>query len=419
MGIFNSVIGGSRNRNLGSDDGQGELYEVRTTLGTADKPDERMSKVASLLTTWYREYEQYSDRKSAPTFALELHGLYDDTTDRKVISTNPLDDDVVLDNPMDGYGAYVFIPESTRQSTVSVIGNIYASPIDIPDDFDVLKVLAKTYIGEYDERETPPVFTRELVTQRPEYYPLTSWGSKDPADPMNEIFSVFERLKKGQFAGISIPCRMADSSPTGWKGEANKRIREIQDPYYIAHPSLWDRARNLMRDDPEHKYQMGGRVDRLAGYETQTLDVNEKNEIQAIQDKMMQNAFRCVIRVYASQEEIADALCTVLLQRTSGLYNTLRVASTRCSLDDLARRTIGRNSFVMSSEELSSIWHVPDDGNSAFNRLHKAQPQISTPPESLVIIPSGGDGDIKALLKAYLTPQIETGRGNANGKLGR
>lgn len=383
------------------DDGQGELYEVRSILGTSDKPEERKNKVKSLLSTWYREYEQYGHGNSAPTFSLEIHALNDDTTDRKVISSDPLDDDVTLDNPMDGYGTYVFIPESTRQSTVSVLGNIFSAPIDIPDDYDITKILAKTYHGE-EEHEDPPLFTRELTLVEREHFPISIWDSKAPTDYMNEIFSVFDRLRKGEFAGISIPCRMADPS---WKIEGNMRIREIEDPGYIAHPTMSQRLINFMREDPEHKRQMGGRVDRLAGYDKQSLDVNEKSEIDAILNKQQQDSFRCTIRVYSSREDIADSLCDVLRQRTSGSYNKLRISSVRCRLDDIAHRKINKNSFILSADEIASIWHVPDDNNSSFNKLHKAQPQISTPPESVVIVPNGGDGDIKSLLKQYLRQQ--------------
>lgn len=398
MSWIDSII----KRNMTSeDDGQGELYEVRSILSTSDKPEERKSKVKSLLSTWYREYEQYGHDNSAPTFSLEIHALNDDTTDRKAIGSDPLDDDVTLDNPMDGYGTYVFIPESTRWSTVSVLGNVFSTPIDIPDDYDMTKVLAKTYHGE-EEYDTPPLFTRELSLVEGEHLPIATWDGKAPTDYMNELFSVFDRLRKGEFAGVSIACRMADPS---WKVEGNMRIREIEDPGYVAHPTMAQRLIGLVMEDAEHKRQMGGRVDRLAGYDKQSLDVNEKSEIDAILGKQRQDAFRCAIRVYSSREDVADSLCDVLRQRTSGTYNKLRISSTRCRLDDIAHRKIGRNSFILSADEIASIWHVPDDNNSSFNKLHKAQPQISTPPESVVIVPNGGDGDIKELLRRYLRRQ--------------
>jgi hypothetical protein len=406
MGLFDFL---STSGVSDQDDGHGELYEVCMPLGTEEKPEQRKERVASLLSTWYRQYERYGYKNTAPTFSFEIHALNDDSSERKPIRHDKFDDDVILDNPMDGYGTYVFVPESMRQSTVSVIGNIFTEPIDIPDDFDVLKVLAKTYVGEY-EQEQPPIYTRELTAAQPEYYPLESWDAKAPVDQMNEIFGVFERLKKGEFAGISIPCRMA--SPD-WKIEGNMRIREIEDPNYIAHPTFFQRVVNVLNDGDGQK-QMGGRVDRLAGYEKQSLDYNETAEVQAIKDKQLADTFRCTIRVYASREDVADELCSVIRQRTSGRWNHLRIASTRISLDDLAQRRIGRNSFIMSSDEIASMWHVPDDGNHQFNRLHKAQPQISTPPESVVIVPSGGDGDIKALLKQYLKSNEQVDGGGPN-----
>lgn len=385
------------------DDGRGELYEVCMKLGTSEKPEQRKARVASLLDTWYRQYERYGTQNSAPTFSLEIHALNDDSSARKPVARDGFDDDVVLDNPMNGYGTYVFIPERMRQSTVSVLGNIFTRPIDIPDDFDVLKVLAKTYVGEY-EQDVPPIYTRELAMDQREHFPLQSWDAKSPVDPMNELFEVFDRLRKGEFAGISMPCRMASDS---WKIEGNMRIREIEDPNYIAHPTMMQRVVNALRDDPTQKRQMGGRVDRLAGYDKQSLDYNETAEIDAIKGKQNADAFRCTIRVYASREDIADEICGIIRQRTSGRWNNLRIASTRVRLDDLAQRKIGRSSFVLSADEIASIWHVPDDGNHSFTKLHKAQPQISTPPASVVIVPSGGDGDIKSLLKSYLRNQTQ------------
>lgn len=397
MGLFDSLM----KQDAGSgDDGKGELYELCMPLGTNEKPEQRKQRVESLLSTWYRQYERYGYKNTAPTFAFEIHALNDDSTDRKPVKKSKYDDDIALENPMDGYGTYVFVPESMRQSTVSVMTNIFTQPIDIPDDFDVLKVLAKTYVGEY-EQEQPQIFTREFVAAQPEYYPLESWGSTAPIDQMNELFGVFERLQKGEFAGVSIPCRMA--SPE-WKAEGNMRIREIEDPTYIAHPTMMQRLVNALSEDNPNKpkKQMGGRVDRLAGYDKQTLDFNESAEVEAIKTKQVADTFRCVIRVYASREDIADDICSVIMQRTSGRWNHLRIVSQRVRLDDLAQRRIGRQSFVMSADEIASLWHVPDDTNSSFNKLHKAQPQISTPPESVVIVPSGGDGDIKTLLKTFL-----------------
>lgn len=397
--LFMSMMGTPQNQ----DDGQGELYEVRSCLGVNEKVDDRKNRVKSLLSTWYREYEQYGYGVDAPTFSLEIHALNDEPQDNTPSDDDPLGDNGKMENPMDGYGTYVFIPERMRTSTVSVINNIFSSPIDVPDGFDVLKLLANNYQDEQSQND-PPVATRGLSLAEPDYEPLATWDNSMSGDAMNELFALFDRLGEGQFAGISLLMKM--ESPD-WKGEGNKRIREIEDPTYIAHPTMFQRLKGIMSDNPTSTQQLGGKVSRTAGYDKQSIDANEKAEIDAIKSKQDQNIFRCSCYVYASTDDIADGICDIVRQRTSGRWNRLKISSQRCRLDNCAmRRESQKQSFVLSADEIASIWHVPDDNNSTIVKLHKPLPQISTPPDSVVIVPNGDEGDIKSKLRNYVIGQI-------------
>lgn len=400
MGFFSDLMGIQPEE----DDHEGQLYDIRSKLGEKDKPDDKKNKVKSLLSTWHREYEGYGKGNTAPTFALEIHALNDDPSNKKAVSSDPLDSDITIDNPMDGYSAYIFIPERFRKASVSVLANTFSIPFSIPDEYDTLKVLARNYADEYDQEEAM-VATRLLNLEEGDHYPIVSWGKEMTTDPLNEIFAIFERLDVGQFAGIQLLIRMADKS---WTIEGNMRIREIEDPTYIAHPTMFQKVKNFFAD-AESKSDMGKKVYRNAGYERQTLDAYERQEVDAIKNKQLQDAFTCTLRVYASSDEIADDICEAIMQRTSGPFNRFKIASIRCRLDDMAKRIQSpTNSFVLSADEISSIWHVPDDlAPETLKKLKRSTPQVTTPPESVVIVPNDSDGDISFLLKNYVRNQLE------------
>lgn len=397
MGFFSDIFG------IEAQDAitDGEIYEVRSALGVEEKEEQRMKRVASLLSTWHREYMGYDwKRKIPPTYGLEIHALNDNPKARKKAASNPLDDEQEVENPMDGYGTYIFIPEEMLRSSMSVMGNIYATPIEIPDQYDILKLLSLQYSDE-QKHDKPPIALRTLKLANYDYYPIATWGKDTLADPMNELFSVFEMLRPGQFAGVSLTVRMAN--PT-WREEGNKRIREIEDPTYIAHPTVFQRISGFFNETGS---SMGTSVKRTAGYETQKVDKFESEEIKAIQEKQAESLFECSLRVYASSEEIADMLCSIILQRTSGRWNQFEVLNRRGDVGMLARREEGegKTKFVLSASEIASIWHVPDDNNSTFAKLHKPLPQVTVPPDSVVIVPDNSPGDVKWLLKGVIKQQ--------------
>lgn len=385
---------------MSSDDGQGELYEVRSALEEKNNEEVRRAKVSSLVSTWYRQYEHYARRwKQPPSFALEIHGYNDNPDERRVQNDDPLASDDVPASPMDGYGTYIFMPEQMKSTAVPTISNVYTTPIDIPDEWDILKSLMNNYSDEY-QQERPPVATRALAPEEYDYYPIAMWSKDLAADPLNELLVLFDRLQPGQFAGISLCMRMA---PVNWRDEGNKRIREINDPNYIAHPTMFQRIGGLLSDKP---VKMGGRVKSLLPEDgkRERVDENMKEEQKAIREKQAKDAFECSLHVFASTDDLADDICAIIQQRTDGRWNRLRTVGRRVKLSEIANRRLGswRERFILSSDEIATLWHVPDDNNAGIIRLHKPMPQVSTPPDSIIIVPDGGAGDIGARLGGYV-----------------
>ena len=139
-------------------------------------------------------------------------------------------------------------------------------------------------------------------------------------------------------------------------------------------------------------------AERNAGYKKQQLDSQEKEEIDAIAEKIHgDNAFRCTIRIYASTEKLANQLAGVIVQKAAGKWNSLEIINKNANLLDLAMRREGPGKFHMSAEEIASIWHVPAE-NTMGDKRHHPLPAALTPPDELLTIDIGEPGDIQNLI---------------------
>ena len=355
---------------------QGELYEVLSRLGESIKPEDMRIKVRSLLDTWYVSPSVYRDHdKQVPAYALEIHSINE------------------KGNPLNGYGTYVFVPDDQQVKVIVPLTSIFSEPRHIYDDADPLKILAEHFADEDGFSTNDDLTIYELTCQNYDFYPLNTWTKAIANDPLEEIFSVLDSLTFDEYAGISIVLVPPDD---GWQTRGKMRIRSIQDPNYQESIGLFARIGRRVRGEPLPEEE----VDRLAGYTTQQLDPDEKAEIDAITEKMS-CAFRCTIRVYASSPEIAEDLAGIIIQKTNGKYNSMGIYTKVGNLRDLAMRKEGKSPFLMSDQEIASIWHVPAE-NTGGKKRHHPLPAALTPPEELLMYPLGGPGDIRKLIASVL-----------------
>lgn len=373
MGIFTNFLLQGFSKDKEKYYSPGTLYEVMSRLGENLKGEQMRAKVKTLLDGWFVPPDTFtSNGMDVPVYALEVHAVNEKSS------------------PRNGYGTYVFVPDERKRMVVVPITSIFSKPSELYDDEDPVKILSALYSDEdgYSTNESLTVY--ELSCKNEEYYPINTWSKELANDPMEEMFGIFDSMRPGEFAGISIVVVPPDR---GWDTSGKMRIRSIEDPEYSESIGTIERMRRLVSGEnmPEQE------VDRLAGYEKRQLDQSEKNEIDAIRKKITSDVFRCTVRVYASDESLAGDLAGVIMQKTDGKYNALRIAQPEARLFDLALRKEGEHPFLMSSDEIASIWHVPAE-NTMGDKLHKPLPSAMTPPDELLTINVGDPGDIQKLI---------------------
>lgn len=373
MGIFTRFLIHGFNSQQEKFYSPGQLFEVMSRLGEELKPDEMRNKVKSLLSGWFAPADSFREQNQpVPAYSLEMHAINEKAS------------------PRNGYGTYIFVPDEMLKRVTNPVRSIFSEPSELYDDEDPAKILSAIYSDVSGFSTNHELTIYELTCKNEEFYPINIWSREFASDPLEEIFGVFDDLEVGDFAGISI---IVIPPEQDWELQGKMRIRSIEDPQYEEEIGFFETARRFIKgeDMPEEE------AERLAGYQKQQLDSAEKEEIKAIHSKIYNDAFRCTVRIYASKPEIADELAAIIAQRSSGRYNSLTVCNKNGKLLDLALRKEGRKPFLMCSDEIASLWHVPAD-NTQGAKLHKPLPAALTPPEDLLCIDIGEPGDIQKLL---------------------
>lgn len=373
MGIFTNFSISGFNEKQEKFYSPGTLYEVMSKLGEELKPDEMRKKVNTLLSSWFAPADSFREQnQKVPAYALEMHACNE------------------KNSPRNGYGTYIFVPDEMHKRVVNPVSSIFSKPSELYDDEDPTKILSAIYSNAQGYSTNNQITIYELAAKNEDFYPINIWDNNYANDPLEEIFGVFDELSAGEFAGISL---IVIPPEKDWDLQGKMRIRYIEDPEYEEEIGIIETFSRIWKGDrlPEEE------AERLAGYQKQQLDQNERDEIKAISSKIGGHAFRCSLRVYASSPAIADDLAGIIIQKTHGKYNSLEIANKNAKLLDLAMRREASRSFLLSAPEIASIWHVPAE-NTMGEKLHKPLPAALTPPEELLAINVGEPGDIQKLI---------------------
>lgn len=406
MGVFTDFLinGFSRQQELLYS--PGTLYEITAKLGDNDSPNTKTDKVRNIIGNWVSSPEMMLGAGADPVaFALELHAANDENT------------------PQHGYGTYMFVPDAYEDTAMNTITMTYTVPREIEDDEDPLKALASRYADERGFSVENEMTVLEMGPNREEYYPIKVWGGggmrrADTAtmDPLENLFSVFDGLKHGEFAGVSIVMSATDDT---WRMAGANHIRALVDPSFVENLSLGKQIMHKLNGTPipEHgnvrKFEsflgLGASVDPNAKRASMAnLTDEDKAEIQVIQSKMNKElfAFEATIRVYGSSRAIAGHLADLISQNSISNQSgqLLVVKNERGNLRSMALRQMGENSFVLNSAEIATLWHVPDESlygekRGAGRMCHRPQSAATVPPDDLITIPKGGPADLQALFQ--------------------
>lgn len=383
MGLFMQFIMNGFSRGGESLYSPGTLFELRAKLQDNDAADRKMGKVKALVSSWSTSREMLAEQGMEPSaYALEVHA-----------NNEP-------NHPQIGYGTYVFVPDEVRDSSLTTMTTTYSDPLEVQDDEDPLKVLADLYANEAGFSSYPSLAIYELGLRKPDYYPLRLWD-RGSNDPMDGLFSIFELIPQGEFAGISLVLvQPADD----WRQPAWNHIRSIEDPNYVENLSIGRRIWHMVQGS---EMPATGDTD-LTGYEKRPLSPQERDEINEINKKTASGAvaFRCTMRVYASSHDLAQRIVDVISRRTASATQgqALLAMDTDANLRDAALRKEGGHRFILTSDEIATLWHVPDESlygeRAAGGRLcHRPSPSATRPPDELAIIRDGGPGDLQLMLE--------------------
>lgn len=373
MGIFTNFSISGFNAKQEKFYSPGTLYEVMSKLGEELKADEMRKKVNTLLDSWDAPADSFRElNQKVPAYALEMHACNE------------------KNSPRNGYGTYIFVPDEMTKRTVNPVSSIFSKPTELYDDEDPVKILSAIYADHTGMSTNDQITIFELALKNEDFYPMNRWDNTYANDPLEEIFGVFDSLAPGEFAGISL---IVIPPETDWEIPGKMRIRYIEDPEYEEEINIIEAFGRIFQgaELPEEE------AERLAGYQKQQLDPTEKEEIKAISEKINSHAFRCSLRIYASNKEIAEDLAGIITQKAHGKWNALEVTNKNGNLLDLAMRREASKTFMLSSPEIASIWHVPAE-NTMGEKLHKPLPAALTPPEELLSINVGEPGDIQKLI---------------------
>lgn len=385
----------------------GTLYEITSKLGDNDNAMTKTDKVKNIIGNWVSSPEMMIGAGADPVaFALELHAANDENT------------------PQHGYGTYMFVPDAYEDTAMNTIATTYTVPREIADDEDPLKALASRYADDRGFSTENEMTILEMGPYREEYYPIKVWGSgggmrradTSTMDPLENIFSVFDGLKHGEFAGISIVMSAAGDA---WRTAGANHIRALVDPSFVEHLSLGKQIMHKINGTPipehgnvrrfESVFGLGASVDPNAKRASMAnISDEDKAEIQVIQSKMNRElfAFNATLRVYGSSRAIAAHIADLISQ--SSISNQsgqlLVVKNEYGNLRSMALRQMSENSFVMNSAEIATLWHVPDESlygekRGAGRMCHRPQSAATVPPDDLIIIPKGGPADLQALFQ--------------------
>ena len=381
----------------------GTLYELKSKLNDRSDFKTKLQNVETILdpldagTAIYAGNQQRSgaSRKRAPfTYALEIHAI----------------NDKLLDG-LDGYGTYIFIPDERKDTGISMMSNVYSHPSEFYDDEDPLKILASIYADSEGTSTNKYLTILELTLRAEEYYPIKNAiaNATSKYDLLDDVYGIFEQLEDDQFCGISLVL-----APTyqQWKDKANMRLRALEDMAYSDNTSVASRIGRFFRGEAQPEQALK----EVGNYKKDDKDPQKMAQASAIREKIdSPHCFNCTLRIYASNPElahrIADVLTTGSARKISdntndnrpGVVQGLRVfrENARGSLQALALRKEGERPFVLSSQEIATIWHVPDSSEYSdvnLKRIHKPLPDATIPPPTLVSIQPQGPGDVRYML---------------------
>lgn len=317
-----------------------------------------------------------------------LHGLADEA---EVGEASPLSFEIVA--TPEGIRFYTFVPRKYRNFVESQIYAQYpAAEIREAVDFAAETVEPLT---NFD--------VAEVILEREYYYPIKTFPDFE-VDPLAAITSSIENLVKNEQVWVQILIR---AIPDIWREPGYTYISEVRSGEVKDTTSF---VKILTVEIFQHVLNFLGNLvgsiitgppdvsGKLPVREppAQRLPPEKEEELKSIQSKLSLNGFETAIRVIGIGESADAALINVnsliaaLKQFSTATLNSftrspseIEVEAVLTDFKNRAMPAVRENLFILNTEELASLFHLPnisvETPNIAWVHAKKSEPPIDLP----------------------------------------
>lgn len=326
---------------------------------------------------------------------------------------------------------YIAVPRNYQEVIEKQIHGVYPkATVERIKDYNIFNPEGKTACCRLTlaKRAILPIKTyRELET-----------------DPLGTLASALSKIEaKGEGAAIQLLIRPAKSGWQKFAIQVAKRISEGKSfGQAVGASELSKTPRELLKITGETLKAKSKEKPLVSGekpYEPIRLSPLQEEMIKALESKASKSGFETNIRLVTSAatkeraEEILDHLKGAFTQFTSPLFNQFKIPRTHFSkrliFDFIFRNFNPRHAFILNTEELASIYHLPtpfsEVGKVKFVKAKSAPIPANMPKEGLVLGKNLYRGEEKQakMLKddrrrhLYIVGQTGTGKSTFLGEL--
>ena len=326
---------------------KGTLFQIKPGLEVTYKKSEKKIRMVRLLETFVSTAGSWWEMLQIvePTYSFEIHA-----------------------NGIGGYGTYIWVPEDEIKHLPAKMRSLYEQPDTVNNEDEPMASLLEKIADEKGYSKVDGFLTAEYQGSGLGYMPIREWtpDKGEPDDPMEQIYGIFDGLRGNNIAGMMVIVKPTDGS---WR---NKGLEAIQNLEYDMPKKKGWLASAFSAPSPENN----------SAPRKKQLDTFGKAQIAALTEKIRQDGFSVVIRIYSSDETTFQLLSNALEKRFKGEYNQLVKTNSNVSIEEMKLRWFEKSNLILSLGEISSIYHFADSETKA-ERLQRGGSSTAAPDENL------------------------------------
>jgi hypothetical protein len=232
-----------------------------------------------------------------------------------------------------------------------------------------------------------------LKTSKSFIFPLKTYQEME-VDPMNSLINVLSKLEKGESLSLQYLVRSARSS---WHGAVRKKVFQIQQKNSVSEglkSNILDKAFSFINPPTKNKGQ------NLESKPERRLSAIEEEMLKKIEEKNLKAGLDVNLRVlsFSQSKEKADRhlenIASAFSEYNNFSYGNSFSRAKKKNQDKIIKDFIYRhfrekNSFLLNSEELASIFHLPlrsvETPNILWLTAKSAPAPAETPEEGIIL----------------------------------